>query len=158
MGATVVFELARFLRERAGLVPVCLFVSGRRAPQLPPQRSPIHHLPEEQFVEELLRFNGTPSMVLEHKELRELFLPILRADFAIHETYEYLAGEPFECPIFAFGGSEDELVDWKDLTAWEAQTKGPFSARLFVGDHFFLRSASEPVLQSITQALVSTLN
>jgi medium-chain acyl-[acyl-carrier-protein] hydrolase len=55
MGALVSFELARLLRKQYGLLPVHLFVSGRRAPQIPDLDPPIHTLPEPAFVEELLQ-------------------------------------------------------------------------------------------------------
>jgi medium-chain acyl-[acyl-carrier-protein] hydrolase len=41
MGALVSFELAGILHKEYGLSPVHLFVSGRRAPQLPDPKPPI---------------------------------------------------------------------------------------------------------------------
>jgi len=153
LGATIAFELARRLRERGGSIPLCLIVSGSRAPQVPDPDPPIHHLPEKEFIAGIRRLNGTPEAVLQHAELLHLFLPLLRADLAMHETYEYAADEPFECPVFAFGGYEDALVDWNDLAAWQEQTSGPFALHMFSGDHFFLRSAQEALLQIISQEL-----
>src|SRR5438105_12636226 len=66
MGAIVAFELARLLRGRHGREPARLFVSGRRAPQVPSHERPTYELPDEEFIEELRRLNGTPSEVLEH--------------------------------------------------------------------------------------------
>ncbi|WP_442943316.1 thioesterase II family protein [Nostoc sp.] len=51
MGAIVSFELARLLRKQYGLEPVHMFVSGRRAPQIPDPDSPIHALNEPEFIE-----------------------------------------------------------------------------------------------------------
>jgi medium-chain acyl-[acyl-carrier-protein] hydrolase len=153
MGATIAFELARRLREQGGPTPLCLIVSGGQAPHLPDPAPPIHYLPEEEFITELRRLNGTPDAVLRHAELLQLFLPLLRADLAMYETYEYVAGEPLECPVFAFGGYEDQLVDWKDLASWQEQTSGSFALHMFSGDHFFLRSAQKDLLQTISQEL-----
>ncbi len=89
MGALISFELTRQLRRLYGLVPLHLFVSAHRAPQLPDPDPPIHTLPEAEFMEELRCLNGTPKEVLEQPELMELMLPILRADFALCETYIY---------------------------------------------------------------------
>ena len=107
MGAIISFEFARQLRRQNDPNPAHLFVSGNRAPQIPDPDPPIHQLPEEEFVEDLRRFNGTPSAVLQNAELMQLFLPLLRADLALHETYSYIADEPLDCPISAFGGVED---------------------------------------------------
>jgi medium-chain acyl-[acyl-carrier-protein] hydrolase len=108
-------------------------------------------------VEELRRFNGTPEAVLQNAELMQLFLPILRADFALHETYVYAAGEPLDCPISAFGGLEDGEVSRDDLAAWRDQTRGAFTLRMFPGDHFFLRSARPHLLQAMSQNLTRIL-
>jgi surfactin synthase thioesterase subunit len=62
----------------------------------------------------------------------------LRADFAVCETYRYLAGEPLQCPISAFGGDADAEVNSENLKLWRVQTSASFRARVFDGGHFFL--------------------
>lgn len=153
MGALVCFELARALRRERNVQPACLIVSGHRAPQLPDRRPPIHHRPEPEFLDELRRLNGTPQEVLEHQELIQLLLPLLRADFALCETYTYREGAPLACPILAFGGLEDSGVSRADLESWRAQTSHDFSVRMFQGDHFFLGTTRQIVLQVIAREL-----
>lgn len=153
LGALVSFELARQLRKQYGLHPVCLFVSAGRAPQIPHRDLPMHALPEEEFVAKLRRLNGTPTEVFEHAELMEIVLPLLRADFAVYETYVYASEPPLSCPISTFGGFQDRNVSHGDLEAWRDQTTGSFASRMFPGDHFFL-SANEPLLlQVLSQEL-----
>lgn len=153
MGALVSFELARRLRRENLPGPVRLFVSGHRAPQLPARRAPIHHLPEDRFVDELARLNGTPREVLRNAELRQLMVPVLRADFAACETYQYLNEEPLDCPIEAFGGLRDNAVEQEELGAWRKQTLNSFSLRMFPGDHFFVHSSRMQIIEAITQGL-----
>jgi medium-chain acyl-[acyl-carrier-protein] hydrolase len=157
MGARVGFELARELRRQNDPGPVHLFVSASRAPQIPDPDPPIHHLPEAEFVKELRRLDGTPEEVLQNAELVQLFLPLLRADLAMDETYIYTIEEPLDCPISAFGGLEDNKVGRDDLAAWRDQTRGIFTLRMFPGDHFFLRSARISLLQAVTQDLMQVL-
>ena len=143
LGALVSFELARRVRRRYGVHPVRLFVSAGRAPQIPPRGPLIHNLPEKEFLAELRRLNGTPSELLNNEELMEIMLPLLRADFAVYETYVYSTEPPLNCPISAFGGLQDHRVNGTDLEAWRAQTSVSFSLRMFPGDHFFL---NQPLL------------
>ncbi len=152
MGGLIAFELARWLAERS-TGPVHLFVSGARAPHGSGPGIPIHALPDAQFIEALRLLNGTPEPVLRNGQLMELFLPILRADFEAVETYRYVPGEPLGCPISAFGGRDDRKVGEKDLVAWKQQTRAHFQWRLLPGDHFFVRSAPQPLLQAIAQDL-----
>lgn len=153
MGAMIAFELARELRRRGRPLPLHLFVAGRRAPQLPAREEPIHDLPDEEFFEELRRLNGTPEEVLQHAELMRLLTPILRADFAVNETYELTPEEPFDFGISAFGGLGDEEVTREDLAAWQAHTRGRFRLRMLPGDHFFLHSARDLILEAAARDL-----
>jgi medium-chain acyl-[acyl-carrier-protein] hydrolase len=157
LGAKIGFELARRLRAPGASGPVYLFFSGSNAPQMTDSDPPIHTLPDAEFLETLRRFNGTPEALLQNEELLQLFLPTLRADIALHETYRYVPGEPFDCPISAFGGREDDEVSRDGLAAWHAQTRGAFTLRMFPGDHFFLRSARTLLLEAVFRDLSHVL-
>jgi medium-chain acyl-[acyl-carrier-protein] hydrolase len=143
MGALISFELSRELRRRGQPGPVALFVSGRIAPQTIDPDPPAFNRPEQEFIAELRRLNGTPREVLESPELKELFLPILRADFELVETYVYEPEPPLACDIHAYGGLQDPGVTVANLKAWQQQTSGAFKVRMFPGDHFFIHTSAE---------------
>ncbi len=153
LGALVGFELARQLRRQSGVQPIRLFVSAARAPQIPHRNRSIHALPEGEFLVELRRLNGIPGKVLEEAELMQIMLPILRADFAVYETYAYVTEPPLNCPISAFGGLLDQRVSRGDLEAWRNQTNGSFSLRMFPGDHFFWNTTQSLLLKVLSQKL-----
>jgi len=153
MGALVSFELARSLRRAQHPFPLHLFVSGQRSPQIPDPDHPIHALPESEFLNELRRYNGTPEEVLNNAELIQLFLPTLRADFAVIETYHYTHEPPLACPISALGGLQDWKNNFASLEAWQDQTQATFDLKMFPGDHFFIYSAQSQVLQHLCNGL-----
>ncbi len=153
LGALVSFELARQLRKQGCLGPQLLLVSSHRAPHIPDRDSHIYALPDSAFIEQLRRFNGTPESALQDQELMKLLLPLLRADLEIYETYTYTCEAPLDCTISALGGLDDWRVTREDLAAWKEQASGDFSLRMFAGDHFFLQTAPEAVLQAISQDL-----
>jgi medium-chain acyl-[acyl-carrier-protein] hydrolase len=153
MGAALGFELARELRRRGQALPLHLFVSGRRAPQLPAREEPIWDLPEPEFLVKLRELNGTPEEVLQHEELMRLLIPILRADFQINETYEFVPGEPFDFGLSAFGGLGDVDVIRDDVAAWQEHTRGRFRMRMLPGDHFFINGSRDLVLEAISRDL-----
>lgn len=154
MGALVAFELARHLRKHYSLAPLHIFVSGFGAPHLPSPHSPIHHLPTPDFVERVRRLKGTPEAVFQQRELWDLFLPILRSDFAVCETYEYHEDEPLPCPISAFGGLEDSDVPRDRLEAWRRHTERQFKLRMFPGDHFYLNTTRLTLLRAVAAELI----
>ena len=153
LGALVAFELARQFRRQYGVQPVRLFVSADRAPQIPRRDRPIHALPERQFLVELRRLNGTPELVLEEAEIMQIMLPVLRADFAVYETYAYSSEPPLDCLISGFGGLQDHRVSRSDLEAWRDQSSNSFSLRMFPGDHFFLNTTQPLLLDVLSQEL-----
>jgi medium-chain acyl-[acyl-carrier-protein] hydrolase len=157
MGAMISFELARLLRKERGIEPLHLFVSGRRAPQVPDLDPPTYNLPEPEFLEELKRINGTPKEALEHPELMNLMLPILQADFQVCQTHMYVSESPLSCPITAFGGLEDEATR-EELEAWNQQTVKRFSLHMFPGDHFFLRAQQSTLLRILTSQLADVIS
>jgi surfactin synthase thioesterase subunit len=158
MGALISFEFARYLRQQYYLSPVQLFISGCSAPQVFDFGRRIHDLPEPEFLQEVRQLKGTPDEVLEHPELMQLLLPVLRADFGAVETYTYTPGEPLDCMISVFGGLKDEEVSREDLEAWQQQTRGAFNLRLFPGDHFFLHSDRALLLRTLSEDLTRLLN
>jgi medium-chain acyl-[acyl-carrier-protein] hydrolase len=153
LGAWVGFELARQLRRRSGAPPVRLFVSAARAPQIAGRGRPIHALSEAEFLVELHRLNGIPKEVFENHEVMQIMLPVIRADFAVFETYAYSTEPPLDCAISSFGGLQDDRVSRGDLEAWRHQTTAAFSSRMFPGDHFFLNPTAPLVLQALAQVL-----
>lgn len=152
LGAKLAFAVARELRRSKQPLPRCFFASGSRAPHLPEPR-PLHHLTDEAFIAELRRYGATPAAILDNRELMTLYLPLLRADFCLDETYVCQKEAPLDCPIFVFGGQDDAEASPDELSAWQAHTRFPCSPRLFPGGHFFLHSAQYLLLAELRACL-----
>ena len=140
------FETARALRDRFGIQPKGLFVSGCRAPHIPDLDAPIHQLPEHLFIPAIGRLNGTPAAVLENKELLALMLPILRADFQAIEQYVYRDGVSLSCAITAISGTDDPKASSADMLGWEVRTTGGLEHHEVEGDHFFVHQEQFPLM------------
>lgn len=153
MGALVSFEAAREFRRRQSLQPEALFVASRRAPHLPERMPPLHDLPESEFIPELQRLAGTPEDVLNDRELIAIFLPTIRADFAVCETYTYSPEDPLACRIVAFGGLQDQETTVAETEAWGEQTRGEFRVQMLPGGHFFPHTAKRLLLRALEEEL-----
>jgi len=151
-GALVGWSFARELRRRSLPTPVHLFVSARRAPQLP-DPSPMHPLPGPQFLARLRQLGGIPDAVLQEPELMAYFLPILRADIAMNDTATVALDQPLACPITALGGLSDERASADELDAWRVHTAAAFDREMFAGGHFFLQTARGELLASLARRL-----
>jgi surfactin synthase thioesterase subunit len=87
-----------------------------------------------------------PKEILETPEFLEFYLPILRADMTLTETYIYKERSPLTCPVAAFSGKDDRNVSEEGLAAWQEHTTGSFESQWFDGDHFYLNGASRSLL------------
>ena len=158
MGGLISFELARRLRSEGKAGPVWLFISAYRAPQLPDPDTPIHELPDAALLADLRMLYGTAHSGWQDAELVELYLPVLRADLAVCETYAYAPDAPLDCPITVYGGLEDPKVKREELAGWRVQTRCAFDLRMIPGNHFFPQTSEWFFLQSLGRDLKQVLS
>ena len=146
MGALIAFETTRNLRRRNAKMPTHLFVSGRRAPQLPDPLPPLAGLPESSFLKALyLRYPAMPDILMRDPELKQIFIPIIKADLEMVETYAYTDDALLEMPVSCYGGLHDQTVTRSDLNAWRFQTQNRFRCEQFDGGHFYFQQ-NRPLL------------
>ncbi len=156
MGALVGFEITRALRRDKGPQPLHLIASGLNAPQIRREPPYTYELPDDEFVERIRELEGTPEGVLEHAELRELVMPLLRAEFELSEMYACKTEAPLDCPITAYGGLADRDVPKAHVEAWREQTNAAFSFRMFQGGHLFIHTAQSLLLSMLLQDIYGT--
>lgn len=153
MGGLIAFELLRELRRLGAPEPRRLFIAARPAPHMVEQRPPLHQMPADRLFEELdRRYGGIPSEALKNREIRDVFVPLLRADIQMIETYRYAADAPLACPISVFGGTADRITG-DELSAWQAHTSQPLDLRMFEGSHFFIQDARCELLALVGRQL-----
>ncbi|MEU4159269.1 alpha/beta fold hydrolase [Actinoplanes sp. NPDC026670] len=151
LGGLVAFELTRLLRRRGWPLPRNLFVSASAAPAR--HREPVlHNFSDAELKTRLRSLNGTPPEILDNDELMELILPVIRADFAVLESYEYQQELPLDVPITVFGGIHDRTVRPSQLEGWRSQSTRPH-LRLLPGDHFFIHPMASEVVRLVVADL-----
>lgn len=155
MGALIAFEACRALRGRGLPRPRRLFAAGRRAPHLADREEPVHQAPAADIVARLRELGGTPGEVLDDARTIGALMPMLRADYAVSETYRWRPAPALECPISVLGGAEDPLTTADELQAWSLHTTGQCDVRMFTGGHFFLHEDRARILPAIRADLAS---
>jgi medium-chain acyl-[acyl-carrier-protein] hydrolase len=153
LGAIAAFEAIRELRRRGRPLPAVLFVSGRRAPQLPLSHPPYCLAPEEQLLEYLRAMGGTPEVVLSKPRWRDHLFPMLRADLKVSDLYSYTPEQPLPCPIYFFAGADDSFLKRHEWEGWGAQTTAEFHLRVLRGGHFFDRDEQATMVGDIVEFL-----
>ncbi len=140
MGALVAYETVRRLGASDAELPRprLLVVSGLDAPDhLPARRPPRHELPDSGLLDLLRDYGGTAPELLD-EEVFGLFLPPLRADLRVLDTYRWAPGPPLPVPLVCYRGVDDAGMSDTGTAAWERLVTGPFATRAFAGGHFWL--------------------
>ncbi len=154
MGGLVAYELAIALQHLTHCrAPGALFISARRAPDVPEPPPSLAALPDEAFLAAVgARYGGVAPEVLEEPELLELLVPMLRADVRAVEDYVPLAGGAVHCPVHVFGGTHDRHPQPAELREWQRWVDDPIQIRLFDGDHFYIKTHQAGITEAIARA------
>lgn len=153
LGTLLVYLLTKRIIHEQLKQPDYLFMTGRAAPSVPLKEPPRHLLPRDAFFKRMEELGGTPPDILADATIRDIFEPILRADFKAVETYTYQNTQPFEVPIHVMIGTE-ETVTIQEALAWQKETTQPVELTKFPGKHFFIYPFSRQIMNIIENKLI----
>src|ERR1700733_606973 len=86
LGGSIAFEVARTIRRLGYPMPTRIIIIGRGGPNVP-EFNPKYNLPDKEFIDYLKSRAGTNEKLFEDKEILNIFLPILRNDMKLADTY-----------------------------------------------------------------------
>ncbi len=153
LGALLAFETAAQLREAGDPDPSHVLFCSSRAPHFAATNNGLHRLPDEELRARVRKYDGIPAAIVQAPEFESIFLPIMRADFRLSETYVPPVRPPLSIAVSVVGGRGDPHVPSTDLTAWRDHCGGAFTVRLFAGGHFFLHDTSSGFLGAFSSLL-----
>ncbi|MDN3026497.1 alpha/beta fold hydrolase [Streptomyces sp. S.PB5] len=156
MGATVAFETARRLRATHPVALRRLFASARRAPHIDTGRA-LDFADDAAAMAYIDALGGTGAELLKDADLRDLVLPVLRADFRLIAGYRYVPGAPLTCPITAIAGDSDASFALTDAAQWNRHTIAGCETRELPGGHFYLEDEMPALAALVLDALAADL-
>jgi surfactin synthase thioesterase subunit len=145
LGAVLGFELALLIGPRWPGALAHLYASGSAAPHRG-RAERATGLDDDAFVARVRGFAGHHDAALDDPELRELLLPTLRADVAMHEAYRAEPGVRLDVPITVLRGENDELVSAAEAAGWAEVAGAPVTRVELPGGHMYLLDQAEAVL------------
>ncbi|MER5539494.1 thioesterase II family protein [Streptomyces mirabilis] len=155
MGASLAFELAGLLEQRAGIVPMMVFASGRRAPSRFRPEDDVHLRSDEALLHEIKQLAGTDGRVLGDDEVLRMVLPAIRSDYRIAELYRPERVHQVSSPVMALVGDNDPKAELDDVRAWQEHTSGGFTMEVFPGGHFYLTEQASRLILRIRDVLTA---
>ncbi|GGG33682.1 thioesterase [Lysinibacillus alkalisoli] len=152
MGSLLAFELCHRIQEYNHRLPVAVFFSAKSAPHLPPKEQ-VHLFEKERFIEKVFSLGGTPEQLLNNRDLLDLYLPSIRADYKLVETYKFQKrSNLLNIPFYVFYGDEDDIkID--EMQGWKIHTSQTCRWYEFKGGHFFIQPQENRVVTLIDDIL-----
>lgn len=155
MGSIIAFELYHKIKEQGMKEPVHIFFSARTSPDICKDKDIMHKLPYERFIKEIYKIGGTSVDIFENKELCNIFVPILRSDYKLIETYKYTEKNVLiDCDITILYGEQDQSIELEYLNEWQKHTRQKCIIKGFPGGHFFINEKIEEVINLINITLI----
>jgi epothilone polyketide synthase C len=157
LGALTMYETARRLIHTTALRPDHLFASGARPPDRIADRGrfeervmhdllslaefriglPAYAQSDDVFGELIRHFNvGATELLLSEPELRQLMLPVIRAEFQMASNYEFIREAPWDIPITCFAAKGDPYVSRQHALGWGRFTNSRLQVHIREGAHF----------------------
>jgi len=156
MGSWLAYEVYRKLQQEGAPMPFHLFVSGNHAPQIPKEEKQLHKLPPREFQKEILAIGGTPEIIFENPDLASIYVPVLRNDYRILESYSYEDdGTLVQCPVTVIAGQDDTLTN-HELRAWGELCGDVFDVAMIQGNHFYITEDPQPAIRVILKEVLMT--
>lgn len=132
-GAALALAVAAALDQMLGIEPVRCFLCACGHFGVP--RKSRSHLSDAALTDELRRLGGTPAQVLDNPDLLGIVLPILRADFRVHQQSIHQRGLFVDYPFTLLAARDDEVRP-DDVWGWQNYTTASCRQVLLRGGHF----------------------
>ena len=140
MGSIMGFLLTHKLKEENKPLPKYLFLASRLSPDAYKDEPNIIGVSSEEFWKVVQQYNGVPEQLLQHKELKEFYEPILRADFEVLEKYNAIQHEHQKLDIkthVIFGNEDANNITLEIAKDWSSYFTKDIVYKEFNGGHFF---------------------
>jgi surfactin synthase thioesterase subunit len=159
LGALVGFELAYALQTLWNKPPIWLGVSGCIAPSRRRDQADWLTCSDESFIKELRTLNGTPTEVLDNRELIDLVMPVLRADFHLASSYAYQRRTQLTARMLIIAGVQDReyFASPDNALAWQKETIASSRIEMIDAGHFYIDSHRDTVIRSVVTDLSTSM-
>lgn len=146
MGAVLAYEMMRKFNSEDK--KITLVLSGSPSPS-EMRTEKATGLPDDEFIDQVVKFAGASHEALEDEDMREFLLPILRADVEMHESYQGENLSPNDHQLILVRGVDDELVSRPHLEKWQEYTNLPITIWEIEGGHMYFSQDPNKITNKI---------
>lgn len=155
-GAVLAYEIAVRVKELYGKEPLWGFISSSEAPEY--LKDSILEFPSEGTREDVIKYLLGLEMfdenIIRNNVFLDYYIPMLRADCKMLETYNYQVHDKFQCGFDVWLGTEDKNTAYEKAKKWERYTYGSIKIEEIEGGHFFVEANKEYICERINKRLL----
>jgi medium-chain acyl-[acyl-carrier-protein] hydrolase len=142
LGSLIAFETMNCMRRNNIALPELVFFSGRKAPAVLTGENNRSMLPDNDLLACLSAMGGIPDYFLQHPDFLSFYLPIIRNDLRLNDTYCYKTVKQFDIPFVIMNGTEDENIGTDPVRSWKQHTAAACYQERLDGNHFYFSDAA----------------
>ncbi|MEO1051553.1 MAG: alpha/beta fold hydrolase [Bacteroidota bacterium] len=150
MGGALQFEVAKELRRRGEALPEMMFISST------PELTSYNHRDVDHTMSESTLISLFPHLSKEnitYEDLRQALMTVMRSDLRLLSNYRYAKEQPFQLPIVAINGNEDERVTEEHMAKWEGETTADFELIVRNGGHRYIEHDTEFLVDLVNNVI-----
>lgn len=149
-GGLTAYFTALTLIQNHGIQLNKLWISARVTPGNDDYKT-ISHLNNDEFIKILIeRYDAIPPEILNHKEMLDLFIPIIKNDFKLYEQfsdiYNNFTNKIVSCDLSVICYDDDKSTT-QGLEDWSEYSDGKFTLFQLPGDHMRITSTFSDIIK-----------
>ena len=102
---------------------------------------------DKEFIEHLIENGGTDPSIAKGEVFKQFFLPTVRNDYKLTETYAF-QGEKLKTKVCIYFSRQDNMVHYTDTLSLK-KVSDDFEFVEFRGDHFFVNTEHVEICRNI---------
>ncbi len=153
LGSKVATMLIEKIAKQGLPLPRKVYLCASEPPNCKTSRKPSKGMSDDEFIELLKSMNGTSNDILDNKELMDIYLPSIRADFNISDSfYKDAPDRPFCVEAVIIYGNYDHFLSSENIELWSKFYNKTSFFDLEEG-HFFLTERPSLIKEIIISSI-----
>lgn len=150
MGGMIAYELAAYIEQKGINPPENLFISGCSL-NISGNKTNYYKKTDYELMNHLVDINEDTKKVFQNTKLKDFYLPILKNDYKLVETYRFNAYE-LSTKIYLFACKNDTVIDYQDIKKLKSKINIS-GIYFFDGGHFFINSNTKNICETIMKLI-----
>lgn len=136
-GSIIAYEAAKILQEQYHLQPLLLVAASSPSPFVNAICPLDENLTDKEFADSMAALGLIQQELANDDSFVTYFMPMMRADYLLHQHYALKEPTVLHCPVTAIYGTRDKNISQSSVADWSRLSDNTFSCKAVDEGHFF---------------------